>query len=154
MKEHTKKYIHNNPKNFWRWSKTKKGISDYQFHIGTNKEAAEYEIAAEFIINFIKRTFDRGNDIVETLRTLTIQDTSVWMSKLKMSKSDDKDTKIIENRQHELQYKALLDEAIKRTDKAKIYTRHMSFYGENAAAQCKIRLPNDTTSKEKFSIIQ
>ena len=31
--------------------------------------------------------------------------------------SDDANIKILENRQYELQYKALLDEAIKRTDK-------------------------------------
>ena len=98
MKEHAKKSVHNNQKNFQRGNKTKKGINDYQFYIGTNKEAAEYEIAGEFIIDFVIRTFDRGNDIAETLRILTIQDTSVWMPKLKMSKSDDEDTKIIENR--------------------------------------------------------
>ena len=85
MKEHTKKYVHNYQKNFWKGNKSKKGINDYQFYIGTNKQTAEHEIAAEFIINFIKRAFDRGNDIAETLRTLKLQDTSVWMPKLNMS---------------------------------------------------------------------
>ena len=33
---------------------------------------------------------------------------------------------------------------------AKIYTRYMPFYGKNAAVQCRIRVPDDTTSKEKF----
>ena len=98
MIEHAKKYVHNNQKNFWKGNKTKKGINDYQFYIGTNKPAAEYEIAAEFIISFIKRTFVRGNNILETLQTLTLQDTSVWMSKLNMISSNGEDTKIIENR--------------------------------------------------------
>ena len=117
MKEHTKKYVNNNQKNFQKGNKSKKGINDYQFYIRTNKQAAEYEIAAEFIINFIKRTFDRGNNIAETLRTLTLQKTSAWMAKLNMSTSDDENIKILENRQYKLQYKALLHEAIKRTDK-------------------------------------
>ena len=117
MKEHTKKYVYYNQKNFWKGNKSKKGIYDYQFYIGANKQAAEYEIAAEFIIKFIKRTFNRGNNIVETIQTLTLQDTSVWKLKLNMSKSDDEDTKIIEIRQYKLQYKPSSDEAIKRTDK-------------------------------------
>ena len=117
MKEHTKKYIHNNQKNFQKGNKSKRGINNYQFYIGTNKQAAEYEIAAVFIINFIKRTFDRGNDIAETLRTLKLQDTSTWMLKVNMSTSDDTNVETIENRQYDLEYKALLDEAIKRTDK-------------------------------------
>ena len=112
MKEHTKKYIHNNQKNFQRGNKTKKETNNYLFYISTNKQAAEYKIASEFIINFIKRIFDRGNDIAGTLQTLTIQDTSMWMPKFKMGKSEDKDTKKTENRQNELEYNALLDETI------------------------------------------
>ena len=46
-----KKYVHKNKKNFRKTNKPKKGINDYQFYIGTNSQAVEYEIAAEFIIN-------------------------------------------------------------------------------------------------------
>ena len=55
----------------------------------TNKQASEYETAAEFIINYIKWTIDRGNDIAETLQTLTIHDTNKWMSISKMSNAID-----------------------------------------------------------------
>ena len=79
MKEHTKKYIYTSPKNLQKGKKTKKEIIDYQFYICTNKQAAEYEIAAEFIINSIKRTCERVNIIAETLWTQTKQDTSIWM---------------------------------------------------------------------------
>ena len=117
MREHTKKYVHKNQKNFRKSIKPKKNINDHQFYIGTNSQAAEYEISAEFIINFIKKTFDRENDIAETLRTLTIHDTNLWMPKLKSSSSEDENIAKTENRQFELEYKALLDEAIKRKDK-------------------------------------
>ena len=53
----------------------KKGIEDYLFYIGTSKQASDFEISSKFIINYIKRTFERGNDIAESLRTLSIQDT-------------------------------------------------------------------------------
>ena len=60
----------------------------------------------------------------------------------------------IENQQNELEYKALLDKAIKRTKK---YSQNLckayAFYGKNGAGQCKIKLPDDTTLKEKISKI-
>ena len=31
MKEHTKKYVHNNQKNFQKGNKSKKGINNYKF---------------------------------------------------------------------------------------------------------------------------
>ena len=147
MKEHTKKYVHNNQKNFQKGNRTKKGINDYQFYIGTNKQVAEYEIVAEFIIYFIKRTFDRGNDSVETLQTLTLQDTSVWMPKFNMSKSDNEDIKIIENRQYKLQYQALLDEAIKRTDK---YNQNLYKAYAFLWEKCSRAMQNKITGRHNF----
>ena len=85
QEQHTRKYLQKNQKKIRKGNKTKKNITDYQFNIGTNNQAAEYKIASEFIINFIKRTFDRGNDISETLRTLKLQDKTLWMLKLKTS---------------------------------------------------------------------
>ena len=93
MKEHTRKYVQRNAKNTRKTTKQKKTINDYQFYIGTNKQASEFENASEFIINYIKRTFDRGNDIAETLRTLNPQETDDWMPILKISNANDEETK-------------------------------------------------------------
>ena len=41
----------NNNKNF---SKRKKGIEDYVFYIGSNKQASDFETAREYILNHIK----------------------------------------------------------------------------------------------------
>ena len=79
-----------------------KEIKDYQFYIGTNKKEAEYKIAAEFIINYIKRTFKMGNDIAETLRTLIIQNTNERVPKLKGSKAEDEETKLLKNAQNQI----------------------------------------------------
>ena len=117
MKEHTRKYIQKNTRNTRKAIKQKRTINDYQFFIGTNKQASEFENASEFIINYIKRTFERGNDIAESLRTLKLHETDNWMPTLKMSNSNDKEIKMRENRQFELEYKAKLDESIKRVDK-------------------------------------
>jgi hypothetical protein len=51
-------------------TKTKKTVEDYVFYVGSSKQASDYEMTAEFVVNHIKKTFDRGNDIAEALRTL------------------------------------------------------------------------------------
>ena len=147
MKEHTKKYVHKNAKNFQKSNKPKKSINDHQFYIGTNSQAAEFEIAAEFIINFIKRTFDRGNDIAETLRTLTIQETDNWMPKLKSSTSQDENIAKVENRQYKFEYKALLDEAIKRKEK---YNQNLYKAYAFLWEKCTRAMQNKITGRNDF----
>ena len=92
----------------------KKGIEDYLFYVGTSKQASDFEISSKFIINYIKQTFERGNDIAESLRTLSIQDTDEWKPKLEDSKETDKKKRDNENKQFELEFKANLQEFIKR----------------------------------------
>ena len=38
---------------------TKKTLEDYVYGIGTSKQAAEYVANTSFMINYIKKTFDR-----------------------------------------------------------------------------------------------
>ena len=73
----------------------KRGIEDYSFYVGTSKQASDFEISSEFIINYIKRTFERGNDIAESLRTLSLQDTDEWKPKLEDSKKQTKRKEIM-----------------------------------------------------------
>jgi hypothetical protein len=35
-------------------------VEDYFFYVGSSKEASDYEITAEFVVNHIKKTFDCG----------------------------------------------------------------------------------------------
>jgi hypothetical protein len=48
----------------------KKTLEDYYFYVGSAKQASNYESAAYFIINHIKKEYDRGRDIAEPLREL------------------------------------------------------------------------------------
>ena len=92
----------------------KKTVEDYFFYVGSSKQASDYEITAEFVVNHIKKTFDRGNDISEALRTLDKPDTDTWKPALKMSVETDTDLKQREDKQFEIEYKAELDQAMKR----------------------------------------
>jgi hypothetical protein len=103
-----------NNRNASKEVKKNKTIDDYFFYVGSNKQASDFETTSEFLINHVKKTFDRGNDVAEALRTLIKEDTDVWKPSLKFSTQVDTGDKAQENRQYELEYKADLDEYIKR----------------------------------------
>jgi hypothetical protein len=74
--------------------------------VGSSKQASDYEITAEFVVNHIKKTFDRGNDIAETLRMLVKANTSLWKPPLLVSTETDE--------QFVVEYTAELDESMRR----------------------------------------
>ena len=68
--------------------KKKKTIEDYYFYVGSSKQASAFETTSEFLINHVKKTFDRGNDIAEALRKLEPQFTEQWKPILRFSASE------------------------------------------------------------------
>ena len=94
--------------------KEKKSIEDYYFYVGSSKQASDFETTSEFIINYVKKTFDRGNDVAEALRILEPTNTELWKPTLMFSADTDPTVKAQEDRQFELEYKADLDEFMRR----------------------------------------
>lgn len=92
----------------------KKTLEDYVFYVGSSKQASDYEVAVEYIINHVKLTFDRGNDIAETLRNLKLEDVDKWKPKLRRSVSQDAETAALENEQLKIEFTRELDEFVKR----------------------------------------
>ena len=41
----------------------KKSVNDYNYYLGSSKQASDYETTTEYLINHIKKVFDYGNDI-------------------------------------------------------------------------------------------
>ena len=95
-------------------AKKKKSIEDYYFYVGSAKQASDYEVTAEFVLNHIKKTFDHGNDIAESLRLLREPNINLWRPSLRVSLKSDEDERVLETRQFELEYKSELDEATRR----------------------------------------
>jgi hypothetical protein len=79
------------------------------------KQASNYESAADFIVNHIKKEYDRGRDIAEPLQELKKPDTDTWMPQLKGSTKKDDAVRATEDRQFEMEYKAKLSEALHRS---------------------------------------
>jgi hypothetical protein len=42
--------------------KKKKTIDDYYFYVGSSKQASDFKTTSEFLINHVKKTFDRLTD--------------------------------------------------------------------------------------------
>ena len=101
-------------KDFKSTTKKKKTLEDYYFYVGSAKQASNYESAADFIINHIKKEYDRGRDIAESLRELQKPNTDTWMPTLRASTNTDSEAQATENKQYELEYKAKLTEAMRR----------------------------------------
>ena len=96
------------------YAKNKKTLEDHYFYVGSSKQASDFEVTFEFLVNYIKRTYIRGNDIAEALRTMKLPNTNLWKPSLQVSLNfNDADEKR-ENRQFELDYKAEYDEYMKR----------------------------------------
>ena len=106
----------NNNKND-NFSKNKKTLEDYIFYIGTNKQASDFELIREYIINHIKKTYEYGHDVCESLRTQAKINVNSWRPTLKVSSKTDPDEKKTEGEQFKLEYKAELDECMRREKK-------------------------------------
>ena len=69
--------------------KKKKSLEDYYFYVGSSKQASDFETTYEYLINYIKRTYSRGNDIAEALRVMTLPETDKWKPSLRVSTETD-----------------------------------------------------------------
>ena len=85
----------------------------------------EIKKTALFVINHIKKDFDRGNNISEALRKLEYENTDNWNPNFKSITSSDEDVKWREDRQFELQSKADYGEPQKR----KMYYQENQYMG-------------------------
>jgi hypothetical protein len=102
----------NNSNKDFKTTNKKKTLEDYYFYVGSGKQASNYETAADFIINHIKKEYERDRDIAESLRDLAKPDTYTWMPTLKASAASHPIVLATENKQHEMKYKAKLSEAL------------------------------------------
>ena len=129
--------------------KKKKTLEDHYFYVGLSKQASDFETTYNFLVNYIKRTYVRGNDVAEALRNMEIPDTNNWKPNLQISTSSDADEKKREDKQYEMDYKAEYDEFMKR--KRALEENGYKAYAEiwarcNKAMQSKIESRRDYES--------
>jgi hypothetical protein len=85
-------------------SDVRKSLNDYNHYIGSATQASDYETTTEYVINYIKKTFDYGNDIGTELKELTPIDKEKWKVSMKFSMSSDERVRTQESKQFELEF--------------------------------------------------
>ena len=96
--------------------KKKKGLTDYNYYLGSSRQASDYENTTEFIINHIKKTFTRGNDIAESLRMLQEPITELWKPDPEENLETDEEKKKLKAKLIDMEHKARLDLYLKREE--------------------------------------
>ena len=77
----------------------KKFFNDYNYYIGSAKQASKFEATTEFLINYIKQTYKFGMDIAMAIINQENINTETWEPPIKRSQSEDPEIKKAENEQ-------------------------------------------------------
>ena len=116
-------------------------MEDFVFYIGSAKQASDYVNTAEYLINFIKKTYDDGNDIADALSEERDFPMKTVEPKLEVSSEKDDTKKSVEDRQNELKYNKRLYLFIKRERVyEKINTKAYAFFWERCSKAMKNKL--------------
>ena len=85
--------------------KTKrKSLSDHVYYVGSAKQASDFVTVTNYLINYIRKNFKKGNDIALALETYTETDFTARQPQLRQSQSQDPDEKTREDKQYEKQF--------------------------------------------------
>ena len=132
----------------------KKTINDWNYYIGSAKQASEYEATTEFLVNHIKETFEYGGDIAMAIINQAPINTDLWKPRLQKSSDPDPDTKDTENEQYKMEFQANFNNyGIRdRTYTNNIMKAYALFWGRCAKGmKNKIEARSDFKSKIKNS---
>ena len=94
--------------------KKKKSIEDYVYYVGSARQASDYEITTEFVINHIRKTYTDGEDIATALETLQDIDVKDWKPRIETSVELDDQIRMTEQKQFDMEYKMEYDDFMKR----------------------------------------
>ena len=95
-------------------SNKKETLEDCNFYVVSGKQASDFEITYNYIVNYMERIYTRGNDITKSLRKLEAADIDKWEHMLQISSNTVDTENIREDKQFELNYKEYYDEYMKR----------------------------------------
>ncbi|KAL7578529.1 hypothetical protein ACA910_011590 [Epithemia clementina (nom. ined.)] len=108
-----------NPQGQKKAETKKKGLSDYMYYLGSAKTAADFEVTTTFLMNWIHKNYEYGEDIASSLEDGVMINPSQWEPTLKRAIDVDAKTKeqvVTENKQYEMIFKEELTRYFKRKE--------------------------------------
>ena len=97
-------------------SKERKSLSDYIYYFGTAKNASDYLVVTQYLINYIQRTYTNGEDIALALEKKQEMDFTALQPSLQASSATDAAVKALEEKQFEILYKAEVNAFVQRKE--------------------------------------
>jgi hypothetical protein len=94
-------------------STNKKTLQDYQYYLGSIKQASDYKITTSYLINPIKKNYAHGNNIATALDRLENINLLQFKPTLQSSQENYNKLKALENEQLRIEFKTLFDVYIK-----------------------------------------
>jgi hypothetical protein len=92
----------------------KKTINDCNYYLGSAKQASDYQVTTEFIINHILTTYEYGEDIRQALEGESEALTDMWAPDLQKCTNTDSAAKAKEDEEFKMIWKAELNEYMRR----------------------------------------
>ena len=99
----------------------RKGLSDYQYTVGSAKQASDFVTVTNYLVNYIRRTYVKGEDIANALENLEDVDLKAEAPSMRVSINADPQVAAREDEQFKEEYK------IEYTE----YNRRLTKYKEN-----------------------
>ena len=66
---------------------SKQSVTDWNYCIGSAKQASEFEATTEYLLNHIKENFEYGNDIATAISDQEPVETEKWKPTLQKSRN-------------------------------------------------------------------
>ena len=63
----------------------KKSVNEYNYYLRSAKQASDYKTTTEYLIKYINKVFDYGNNIGTALKLLEPINTSAWKPRILVS---------------------------------------------------------------------
>jgi hypothetical protein len=133
------------------YKETKKSISNWNYYLGSTRQASKYEATTEFVIKYIKQNFEFGNDIAMTIIHQNPIATKIWKPTMLFSRNIDPELKEIENKQFKIKFKANYDHYYSREQ---IYnnnvTKAYALFWDRCAKGMKNKIESRSDFKSKI----
>jgi hypothetical protein len=132
-----------------------KTVSDSIYYLGSAKQAADYESTMDFLINHSKKRFNFGNNIGMSIETLEDYNVDQHCPKLQTSDSVHPETKELENKQFEIEFKAEFDAFMKQKQTLEANTTKAdAFLMEQCAKAMQNKIESNSNYKGVLRVIQ
>jgi hypothetical protein len=117
------------------------------YFVGAARQASDFSVITEFIINHVRKTFEYGNDIANALDARSHIDFITFMPQLQESQSGDKAAAKREDQQYRLLYEAEIKRFVERKG---TYESNLDKAFAVIWAQCNKSMQNKLLTKTNF----